>query len=77
MGTLLRSYVEMREPIELSFGVLSDGVGPGTDVLDGGPRASRRRGCFWDSSAFAPPFIRRSVGERKKRKKEKKKRNFC
>ena len=42
MGTLLHSCVEMREPIELSFGVVS-GVGPGIDVLDGGQRASRGR----------------------------------
>jgi len=28
------SYVEVREPIELSFGVVS-GVGPSIDVLDG------------------------------------------
>jgi len=34
MGPLLRSCVEVPEPIELSFGVTS-GVGPGIDVLDG------------------------------------------
>jgi len=34
MGTLLHSYVEVREPIELSFGVVS-GVGRGMGVLDG------------------------------------------
>jgi len=44
MGALLRSCVEVREPIQLSFGM----VGPAIDVLDGGPRASRGRGCFWD-----------------------------
>ena len=33
-GPLLRSYVEVREPIELSFGVMS-AVGPGTDVWNG------------------------------------------
>ena len=32
--------------IELSLGMLS-GVGPGIHVLDGSPRASRGRGCFW------------------------------
>jgi len=31
---LLHSCVEVREPIELMFGVLS-GVGPGINVLDG------------------------------------------
>jgi len=44
-GALLRSCAEMHIAIELSFGVVS-GVGPGIDVLDGGPRASRERGCF-------------------------------
>jgi len=37
MGTLLRSCVEVCEPIELSFGVVS-GVGAGIHVLDGGSR---------------------------------------
>ena len=45
MGTLLRSCAEVREPIELSIGMVG-GVGPGIDVLDEGPRASRGRGCF-------------------------------
>jgi len=45
MGPLLHSCAEVREPIELSFGMVS-GVDPGIDVLGGGPRASRRRGCF-------------------------------
>ena len=36
MATLLHSCVEVCEPIELSFEVVS-GVGPGIDVLDGGP----------------------------------------
>jgi len=40
MGTLLHSCVEVHEPINLSFGMVS-GVGPGIDVLDGGPRALR------------------------------------
>jgi len=56
MGPLLRSCAEVCEPIKLSFRMVS-GVGPGTDVLDGGPRASKERGCFGDFSAFAPPFI--------------------
>jgi len=34
--------------IELSFGLMS-GVGPSIHVLDGSPRASRGRGCFWHS----------------------------
>jgi len=34
MGPLLRSCVEVREPIELSFYVVS-GVGLGIDILDG------------------------------------------
>jgi len=46
MGTLLRRCVEVRRAIELSFGVVS-GVGQGIHVLDGCPRASRERGCFW------------------------------
>jgi len=38
VGTLLHSCVEeVREPVELSFGVVSCVV-PGIDVLDGGPR---------------------------------------
>ena len=32
--------------IRMPFGVVS-GVGPGIHVLDGSPRASRGRGCFW------------------------------
>jgi len=46
MGTLLRRCVELRRAIELSCGVVS-GVGPGIHVLDGSPRASSGRGCFW------------------------------
>ena len=46
MGSLLRSCVEVLTAIELSFGVVS-GVGPGIHVLDGSPRDSRGRGCFW------------------------------
>ena len=38
--------MELHTAIELSFGVVS-GVGPGIHVLDGSPRASRRRVCFW------------------------------
>jgi len=47
----------VRKAIELSFGVVS-GVGQGIHVLDGSPRASRGRGCFWHGfwhfSEFAP-----------------------
>ena len=46
MGTLLCRSVEVRKAIELLSGVVS-GVGPGIHVLDGSPRASRGRGCFW------------------------------
>jgi len=46
MGTLLHRCVELRKAIELSFGVVN-GVGPGIHVLDGSPRVSRRRVCFW------------------------------
>jgi len=53
MGTLLRRCVELRKAIELSFGVVS-GVGPGIHALDGSPRASRGRGCFWHFPEFVP-----------------------
>ena len=46
MRTLLHRCVEVRRAIELSSGVVS-GVGLGFHVLDGSPRASRGRGCFW------------------------------
>ena len=38
MGPLLRSCVEVREPIELSFGMMN-GVGLGIDVRNGGPHS--------------------------------------
>jgi len=38
----VRSSAVVREPIELSFGVVS-GVGPGIHVRNGDPRASRGR----------------------------------
>jgi len=56
MGTLLRSCAEVREPIELSFGVVS-GVGPGIHVLYGGSRIPKERGCLGDFSAFAPHWF--------------------
>jgi len=46
MGTLLRRCVEVRTAIELSLGMVS-GVGPCIHVLDGSPRISRGRVCFW------------------------------
>jgi len=46
MGTLLHRCVEVRKAIELSFDAVS-GVGPCIRVLDGSPRASRGRVCFW------------------------------
>jgi len=42
-GTLLCSCAEVRQPIALSFGVMS-GLGPGIHVLDGGSRAPKGRG---------------------------------
>ena len=52
--------VEVCTAIEPSFGMVS-GVGPGIHVLDGSPRASRGRGCFWHDfwhfSAFSPYFF--------------------
>ena len=53
MGPLLHSCVEVHEPTELSFGVVS-GVGPGIDVLHGSPRGSRGRGRFWGCLAHWP-----------------------
>ena len=38
MGNLLRSCAEVRERMELSFGLVS-GAGLGIRVFDGGPRA--------------------------------------
>jgi len=52
MGPLLHSCAEMREPIELSFGVVS-GV-PGIHVLDGGPPASMGKGGFWGRLPYWP-----------------------
>ena len=45
MGNLLHSCVEVHEPIELSFGVLSV-VSPSTGVLDGGLKWCKRKGRF-------------------------------
>jgi len=65
MGSSLRSCVEVRESIELSFGVVS-GVEPGIDVLGGGPRASRESGRFWGCflhwpNGFKGLFVKRNV----------------
>ena len=57
MGTLLHSCVEVCEPIELSFGVVSAGIGPDIHVLDGGSRAPKGRGYLGDFLAFASPFV--------------------
>jgi len=46
MGLLLHSCVEMCEPIQLSFGMVT-AVGPGVGELGGGPCASRESGRFW------------------------------
>jgi len=50
---LLRSCVEVREPIELLFGVVN-GVGPGVDVRNGSPRGSRGIDGFW---GCLPPWL--------------------
>jgi len=50
-GTLLHSCVEVREPIELSFGVMS-GVSLCIRVLDG-IQVPQREGKFW---SFSPPL---------------------
>jgi len=57
MGTLLHHCVKVHTVIEQSFGVVS-GVGPGIHVLDGSPRASRGRVCFWHGfQRFAKIFV--------------------
>ena len=57
MGFFLRTCVEMREPIELSFGLVS-GVSPGIHVLGGGSRAPKGRVCFGGFFlAFVPPLV--------------------
>jgi len=53
--TLLHSCAEMREPIELSFAVVS-AVGPGIDVLDG-VDVLQGEGGFGGLSRSFPPFI--------------------
>jgi len=51
MRTSLHSCLEVRAAIELSFGIVN-GLGSGIHVLDGGPRASRGRGCFGPFGIF-------------------------
>jgi len=53
MGALLRSCAEVSAAIELSCGVVS-GVTQGIHVLDGGPRASRKRGGLWGRFPYWP-----------------------
>jgi len=55
MGTLLRRCVEVRRAIDLSCSVVS-GMGPGIHVLDGSPRTSWGRGCFWYGFWHFPAF---------------------
>jgi len=52
MGPLLRSCAEVREPIELSFGVMS-GIGSVIHVLDGGARGEGVD-CGGLASSFTP-----------------------
>jgi len=49
MGTLWHSCAKVREPIELSFGMMS-GIRSGIGVLDGSPRAPKGRAEWLDSS---------------------------
>ena len=65
MGPLLHSCVEVRELIELSFGVVS-GVGPGIDVWNGCPRVSRERVdfavvCLHWPNGFSGQIFKRNV----------------
>jgi len=53
-GTLLRTCVELREPIELSFGVVS-GLGSGVHVLDGAHLP--REGWILGSFATIGPMV--------------------
>jgi len=53
MGNLLRSCAEVREPIELLFGLVS-GFGPGIGVLDGGPVSTCCKGKGRFLVCFAP-----------------------
>ena len=54
MGSLLQSCAEVREPIELSFGLVTV-VGEGMGVLDEDPRAPKGRGSFGFFFAAKPP----------------------
>ena len=54
----MHSCAEVCEPIELSFGVMSE-VGPGIDIRNGGPRGSRGSGGFW--GCLAPNFQEKCI----------------
>jgi len=56
MVTLLHRCVEVCKAIELSFGVVS-GAGPGIHALDGSPRASREKSCFWHGFGIFRKFV--------------------
>jgi len=49
MGTLLHSCAKVREPIKLSFGVVSV-AGPGIGVLDGVNVVEKERAVSWGFS---------------------------
>jgi len=55
MGTLLHSCAEVREPIELSFGVVS-GIGSGIHILDGCARV-KRKGLILGLCADIGPMV--------------------
>jgi len=55
-GDLLHSCVEVHEPIELSFGVVSV-VSPGIGVFDEGRRVARGRRGSGGFAEFLPPFV--------------------
>ena len=48
--------MEVHEPIELLFGVVSV-VSPGIGALDGGQRAAMGRGGFGGFTEFVLPFV--------------------
>ena len=57
--------MEVCEAIELSFGEVSR-LGPGIDVLGGGPRALRKSGGFWGClphwpNGFKGLFLKRNA----------------
>ena len=64
MGTLLHSFAEVHEPIELLFEIVS-GYGPGIDVLGWDPRASRGRGGFCGCLLPLAQWFQRPIFEEK------------